>query len=104
DGTNHYNKLVRDLIPEIIDREGNACGVDTLDDEAFRAALLDKIVEEAREAAAAESREELIAELADLREVMDALLDAYAIGEQEVADLQQQRRLHRGGFRRRLRL
>src|SRR3954451_17934838 len=93
-----YNKLVRDLIPEIIQREGRACGVDTLDDEAFRCALRDKIVEEAREAAAAESREELIAELADLREVMDALREAYAINQQEVADLQRQRRIERGGF------
>jgi len=39
-----------------------------------------------------------------MREVMDALLDAYDVRDREVADLQRQQRLLRGAFHRRLRL
>lgn len=45
-----YNKLVRDLIPELIERDGRSLRVETLSDADFRTALLDKLLEEAREA------------------------------------------------------
>jgi hypothetical protein len=49
-----YDKLVRDRIPEIIRQSGSTCGTEMFeDDDAFRRALLDKLVEEAIEAAAA---------------------------------------------------
>ena len=49
-----YDKLVRDRIPEIIHQSGGTCGTETFSDvSAFRRALLDKVVEEAREAATA---------------------------------------------------
>ena len=99
-----YDKLVRDLIPEIIQQHGHTCGVETLrDDQAFRSALRDKLVEEAREAAAAPD-EDLATELADLREVIDALIDAYELTDEAVRNLQHRRREERGGFSRRLRL
>ena len=43
-----YDKLVRDLIPDIIRQHGSTCGVERLDeDEAFRGALRAKLLEEA---------------------------------------------------------
>ena len=99
-----YDKLVRDLIPEIVQRNGHACAVELLhDDQAFRRALRDKLVEEAREAAAAPD-EDLATELADLQEVIDALIDAYGLTQEAVRNLQHRRREERGRFSQRLRL
>ncbi len=89
-----YDKLVRDLIPDIIRGDGHACAVETLDDVTFRRALRNKLVEEAQEAA----------ELADVQEVVDALIQAYGYTHQTVVGMQQERRVQRGGFARRLRL
>ena len=99
-----YNKLVRDRIPEIIRDTGSTCKTESYSDEsAFRRALRDKLVEEAREAATA-SEEDLVAELADLQEVVDALLDAYGLNPEMLRAIQTQRRAERGAFARRLRL
>jgi predicted house-cleaning noncanonical NTP pyrophosphatase (MazG superfamily) len=98
-----YDKLVRDLIPHSIQRHGYTCEVETLeDDEAFRRALRDTLVEEAREAADAPDAD-LATELADLQEVIDALVDAYGLTPEAVRTLQQRRRAERGGFIHRLR-
>lgn len=75
-----------------------------LDEAAFREALREKLVEEAREAALATANEDLIAELADLREVMEAIIAAYGLSEEEIKLVQARRRDERGGFRSKLRL
>ena len=99
-----YDKLVRDRIPEIIHRSGSTCGTETFeDDDAFRRALLDNLVEEPREAATA-SDEGLPAELADLQEVIDTLVESSGLSHAAVRALQDQRRADRGGFANRLRL
>lgn len=98
-----YAKLVRDHIPEIIRREGSRCGVVPLAEEDYRQALREKLVEEAREAAEADS-EHLPIELADLYEVMDALMASYGLAPEAVRAEQERRRSERGGFAQRLRL
>jgi predicted house-cleaning noncanonical NTP pyrophosphatase (MazG superfamily) len=99
-----YDKLVRDRIPEIIRNSGNTCGTETFeDDSAFRGALRDKLVEEATEAANAPDTD-LATELADVREVINALIDAYGLSHETARALQEQRRADRGGFADRLRL
>lgn len=99
-----YEKLIRDRIPELMDADGVRYQVDVLDDAAFRAALLEKLVEEAGEVRAAEGRSELVKELADVLEVVEALLEVEGVGWDEVRGVQEARRVARGGFRRRLRL
>ncbi len=96
-----YNKLVRDRIPEIIRASGRRCETVAMDDAAYRRALLQKLVEEAGEVARADS-DQLVSELADLCEVLDALLDAHGIDRDTVLAEQQRRRVERGGFARRL--
>lgn len=98
-----YNKLVRDRIPEIIRENGGDYEIETLSDEAFIHALRDKLIEEANEAALAHG-DDLVKELADLSEVMDALLDAMSIAPITIQEKQQQRRLERGGFERKIQL
>ena len=98
-----YNKLVRDRIPEIIRRNGDECETALLAEEDYRAALREKLIEEAREASSA-SGDDLILELADLHEVLDALLRAYGISDETVQAAQMRRREERGGFDKRVRL
>lgn len=99
-----YDKLIRDRIPELMDADGVRYQVDVLDDAAFRAALLEKLVEEAGEVGAAEGRSERVKELADVLEVVEALLEVEGVGWDEVRGVQEERRASRGGFQRRLRL
>ena len=98
-----YDKLVRDRIPEIIRQAGSTCEVVTMAEEEFRQALRDKLVEEARETAEADT-DHLLVELADLSEVMDALMASYGIAPEAVRAEQERRRQARGGFAQRLRL
>ena len=58
-------------------------------------------MEEAQEAAIA-SEEDLIIELADLLEVMEALMSTAGISEKTVRQRQAERRVERGGFTQRL--
>ncbi|MCU0486032.1 MAG: hypothetical protein MUC85_07950 [Anaerolineales bacterium] len=60
-------------------------------------ALLEKLVEEAQEARQAPP-DELVTELADLQEVLAALLAAWQIAPEQVQQVQRQRRAERVGF------
>jgi predicted house-cleaning noncanonical NTP pyrophosphatase (MazG superfamily) len=99
-----YHKLVRDGIPEIIRRQGEHCEVAVMTEEEYRQALREKLVEEATEAAQAATLQELITELADVQEVLDALRATYALAPETIVHEQAQRRAERGGFQQRLRL
>ena len=98
-----YNKLVRNRIPEIIQVSGKRCGIKTMPEAEYRQALLQKLVEESQEACEA-APEELLTELADLQEVIAALLAAWHISPEKVQQIQDQRRAERGGFEQRLKL
>jgi predicted house-cleaning noncanonical NTP pyrophosphatase (MazG superfamily) len=99
-----YDKLIRDRIPEIMDRAGVAYEVDTLDEAAYLAALRTKLVEEAQEAAEAEDEAELVKELGDVLEVVAALTAAAGLDADEIEAVRARRREERGGFERRIRL
>lgn len=92
-----YNKLVRDHIPEIIRQSGMECETAVLSDAEYCQALRQKLIEEATEVAEAD-RDELVAELADLYEVIDALMLSYGISGDRILDAQAKRRETRGGF------
>ncbi len=97
------HKLVRDRIPEIIERDGRAYAVEPMQAGEYRQALSQKLVEEAQEAAMAQPPD-LVIELADLLEVVDTLLAEAGITEAMVREVQQRRRVERGGFAQRLKL
>lgn len=66
-----HNKLVRDKIPEIINAAGKKANYRVLEnDQEFLEALKAKLVEEANEAAAAKTYQDLVEELADLELVI----------------------------------
>jgi predicted house-cleaning noncanonical NTP pyrophosphatase (MazG superfamily) len=99
----NYNKLVRDRIPEIIQANGKCFSIETMSEPEYRQALLEKLVEEALEARQA-SPEELVTELADIQEVLAALMAAWQIAPEQAQQLQRQRHAERGGFDQRLKL
>src|SRR5690242_17759339 len=92
-----HHKLVRDRIPEIIRADGGHPVTRVLDQASYRQALLDKLVEEAREAASA-SPASLPEELADVLEVLRALIQAESISWEQLRALADDKRNHRGGF------
>ena len=98
-----HDKLVRDRIPEIIRNSGNQCKTTTLSNLDYIEALREKLVEEAKEATTA-SPEDLPQELADVMEVMDALMAATGIEPEKVREIQKEKRSQRGGFDNRVKL
>ena len=94
-----YKKLVRDKIPQIIERnEGRACKTRILDDEEYLEELNKKIKEELIEYL--ESGE--IEELADLEEVLRAILDSKGVTYEEFEKIRQEKVNKRGAFKDRI--
>ena len=89
-----YNKLVRDKIPEIIEKSGRTCTVDTLTEEKYIAMLDAKLTEELAEYQESKSLEEL----ADLLEVMGAVVKARGYSWDELTKVRKKKHEERGGF------
>ena len=98
-----YNKLIRDRIPEIITRSGKTFSVTMLSPIDYARALAEKLVEEAQEVRSAD-RDRLLDELADLSEVINALLKVNDWEKIDLVKAQEKRRQERGGFDKRLKL
>jgi predicted house-cleaning noncanonical NTP pyrophosphatase (MazG superfamily) len=96
--TVEYNKLVRDKIPEQIQRGGESVEVVRLRGEALLASLRQKLIEESFEAADAKSFDELVAEMADVLEVVSGICDALHVPLEQVILEQQEKSKRRGGF------
>lgn len=80
-----YNKLVRDHIPTKIEEKGEACSIRVIsDDEEFKQELLKKVAEEAGALSRARSRDQFLAEYADLMVVLDTLTAHLEFSEAEV--------------------
>jgi predicted house-cleaning noncanonical NTP pyrophosphatase (MazG superfamily) len=79
-----YNKLVRDRIPEIIKNAGKTSNTRILNQKEYLIELKKKLIEESKEVANATSRKELINELADVKELYEAIVRAHDIDENEV--------------------
>lgn len=91
-----YNKLVRDKIPEIIKMNG-AKSVNTkiLDDESYLISLNTKLQEEIKEYLESGA----IEELADIEEVLRAILDAKNISYQAFENIRLAKVNKRGAFK-----
>lgn len=101
--TKIYNKLVRDNIPDIILAEGRTCEIQILSEAEYRQALRDKLGEEANEIRTAGDAE-LVTEIADLYEVIDALIALHGLSKDDILRRQTERREVRGGFEKRIKL
>lgn len=89
-----FNKLVRDKIPAIINANGESCETRILDDMQYLKELNTKLQEEMREYL--ESGE--IEELADLEEVLRAILDVKGCTYEEFETIRNKKVEKRGAF------
>ena len=95
-----YHKLIRDKIPEIIERSGKTCRYEIMSDEEYQKALDEKLGEEL-----SEYRERgAIEELADLLEVIYAVVRARGYTVDELIKAREKKEAERGGFLKKLRL
>lgn len=93
-----YNKLVRDNIPEIIEKNGKAAKLRKLNDEEYKIALYEKLREEVAELIEAENVEEM----ADVLEVLESICKLHGFSEDEVLKEKERKAKSNGGFDKRL--
>lgn len=96
-----YNKLIRDKIPQIIEATGKKAKVRILEEKEYIKMLTIKLQEELDEYKVA-SGEEQIAELADLVEVVYAILNNRNVSIEDFEKIRLSKKDERGGFEERL--
>lgn len=90
-----YNKLVRDLIPEVIERAGKIAVTEILDDEQYGIRLDLKLTEEIEEY----QKSKEVEELADILEIIYAIIEMKGMTFQELELLRKDKVDKRGAFR-----
>ena len=90
-----YNKLVRDKIPQIIEKSGKEYEIHIADKEEHAKLLEIKLQEEVREFL----EDKNIEELADILEVLFGLADSLGYIEEELMKKRNEKREERGGFK-----
>lgn len=93
-----FNKLVRDLLPDIAAAKGHKVQGRVLDPQDRSRALLQKLQEELDELCLETTREGQVKELADVREVLDALEKSWEIEEGAVEAARRQKAHTHGTF------
>ena len=93
-----YNKLVRDRIPEIIEKTGKRCEIEILNDEEYLKAIDAKLDEELAEY----HKEQNLEELADLLEVIYAAALARGYSLEELENIRIRKAQERGAFNKRI--
>ena len=94
-----YNKLVRDKVPQTMQNEGKVVYYSMLDGDNLRKMLKIKLIEEARELSKAKTKEEMVNELADIREVLDTIYEVFDIQEIDVDLAKHKKAQERGDFK-----
>ena len=89
-----YNKAIRDKIPEIIQKDGHSCNVETLSDEDFLEHLEKKLSEEVAEYQNDKNPEEL----ADILEVIYRIAQLKGVSKEELEKIRIKKSEERGGF------
>lgn len=93
-----YRKLVRDCIPEMIEAVGKSCVCEMLSDEDYLDLLDQKLNEELAEYQESKSLEEL----ADLLEVIQAVVKARGWTLEELERVRADKAAKRGGFEKKI--
>ena len=93
-----FNKAIRDKIPEIIQKDGHTCNIQTLSDEKFLVEIEKKLSEEVAEYQNDKNPEEL----ADILEVIYAIAQLKGISKKELEKIRIKKLQDRGGFEKNL--
>ncbi len=93
-----YNKLVRDFIPQIIEKTGKNYSTRTLSDKEYITSLRRKLTEEVEEYFETTNNENAVEELADVLELIHALAKTHGSSIEQVEEARKQKAEKRGGF------
>ena len=93
-----YDKLIRDKIPEIIEQSGKKCIVEVMDNDTYIEYLDKKLNEELAEY----QQDKSIEELADLFEVIYAVVAARGYSVEKLERIRLEKAKERGTFEKRL--
>ncbi|WP_373481113.1 hypothetical protein [Geminocystis sp.] len=94
---NQYQKLIRNKIPEIINSDSQKCQVKKLSNGEYKEALKQKLIEEAQEVLTA-NKDNLEEEIADVYEVIEAIIKANKLDKKAIAKVQKEKRKLKGKF------
>lgn len=89
-----YNKLIRDNIPQIIEKSGKRHVTHVATDNEYKSHLLEKLIEEATEM----QENPCIEELADIMEVIESIIQAFNFNDDEIQKEKTSKKDNRGGF------
>jgi predicted house-cleaning noncanonical NTP pyrophosphatase (MazG superfamily) len=94
-----YNKLVRDRIPEIIEKDGKKLSTKILSESDYIKALKEKSFEELNEYVNTDNDADALEELADLLEIIHALAECHGASIEKVEEIRKKKAEKRGGFK-----
>ncbi len=97
-----YNKLIRDRIPKIIEDDGWTPILKTLNKKEFLIALKKKVVEEANELVDAKNKKDIVNEIVDIQEILDAIILQVRSSKSKIKEQQKLKSKKRGVFKKRL--
>ncbi|MFA4999385.1 MAG: nucleoside triphosphate pyrophosphohydrolase [Parcubacteria group bacterium] len=93
-----YNKLVRDKIPEYIRGKGGTPITHIADDKEYWEKLKEKLLEEIKEF----SENEVMEEMADIQEVINAMCDYKNFEKESIEIVRRKKVEERGSFEKRI--
>ena len=97
-----YNKLVRDNIPQVIERTNKQFSTRVLSKEEYMVEVKKKMNEELEEYQRAETNEEAVEELADMLELIHAALKIHGATIEQLEEVRRAKAEKRGGFEKRI--
>lgn len=89
-----YNKLVRDIIPQIIKADGKKPEIHIANKEEYWQKLKEKLSEETQEFIEDENNEEL----ADILEVIYAICEYKDVDLEQIEEIREEKKMKKGGF------
>ncbi len=93
-----FDKAIRDKIPEIIQKDGHSCNIQTLSDEKFLVEIEKKLSEEVTEYQNDKNPEEL----ADILEVIYKIAQLKGVSKEELEKIRIKKLQNKGGFEKNL--
>lgn len=93
-----YNKLVRDLIPQVIEKSGSKFTTRILEHSEHLTEIKKKLYEEVQEFTDTHNRQDALEELADILELIHAALPIHESTYEELEKIRVAKKEKRGGF------